>query len=140
MPAGWDRSHFALAGGLCFVSLLWLFEAYRVKSAVARARAAEDELLRIKNRPRTHEFRVERPDAVWYPSVLSEKATGTILEVKTGVPHCRGCGLPLASGGGGFSCGKCSSSYPAALASEKELAEIGGLARRWFEARHPDLG
>lgn len=129
-----------LAGGAAAVaaaSAMGLGSAWL--AARRRAVALEDELERLRTAPRSNEYRVERFDLAWFPTVVYREGEKLVAQVSPGVPYCKGCSKPLAARpGGGWRCGGCgdqrSDSVADTCATDSVVRE--GLAS--FLQRHPE--
>ena len=128
--------------GLLVVVLIVLVLCF-IKERIARCQAqdnyesARGELQALRGRPEIHEFRLERFDLVWFPEISISSHDRMILGVTPGVPHCRGCLIPLSLQSGNWTCRQCSGKYPESLADLSVLDSISKQALTWFQQRHP---
>ena len=132
-----DVIHMGLAAGALLGLFLWLFEVYRLKTVSARARVAEKELGEMKAVPGKHEYRIEQFDVLWYPTVVYDKKSFAIKEIKVGAPNCLNCGVPLSIGAAEFSCGKCGFKCPESVVSVSIIDQLSDKTKRFFELRYP---
>lgn len=137
MPIDW-RLLAAAAAGVIVVSLVVV-----IKERLARLRSErravtlEAELKALKSRPEKHEFRVERFELLWFPTVTASPQDQTISSVAPGVPHCKPCLMPLALERGQWRCRQCAALHPESLGDVQVTDSITSQALQWFQQRHP---
>ncbi|MFH1723098.1 MAG: hypothetical protein ABII00_00600 [Elusimicrobiota bacterium] len=135
----------AAVSAVLAVAALSLFAKVRGQKAVTepaqgRAAALEAELAALRAKPVEREFRIERYDVLWFPVVTSSPAEKKVLGVKSGLPHCKKCALPLkaATGSEAWSCSACGAQSPASVTDLYVSDSIAKLALQYFQQRHSD--
>ena len=85
------------AAGTAFLVALGLYIKERLARAAAQRRllTVKDELDSLKSRPDKHEYRLERYELLWYPTVTVSPQEKTILSAAPGLPHCRHLPAPV---------------------------------------------
>ncbi len=120
--------------------------AFAWAHARARRRVAEleAELAAVKAADRSNEYRVDRFDLFWYPSVIYREAEKLLVRASPGVPFCRACVKALASQasqasqGAGWKCPGCGALSPESIADTAATDSIMREAVRFFLARRPE--
>lgn len=130
-----DFVHGVLAAlGLVF---LVLFAVERVRRLSARKSVArlEAELKEARKAGRTSQYRLERFDLLWFPTVVATEDNARVESVAPGLPHCKACVLPLRSRGDQWVCPQCESKHPDSLADLMATESIRKEAVKLFEER-----
>src|SRR5438105_3461901 len=95
-----DLLHALLAGAaLALTAVLFVFRS-RARALAQKTAALEAELSRLRSAPAFWEYRVERFDAVWFPTIAALASEKRVVSASPGVPHCGQCVQPLATTGG----------------------------------------
>jgi len=135
MPIDW---RLAAAGAAALVAAAgYIKERLARGAAESRAATLDGELKALRSRPEKHEFRVERFELLWFPTVTVSPREKTIQAVAPGVPHCKACLLPLALEKDQWRCRQCSALHPESLGDVQVTDSISSQALQWFQQRHP---
>lgn len=135
MPIDWRL----IAAGAAAVLAAAAYIKERLARVAARRRAdtLEGELKALKSRPEKHEFRLERFELLWFPTVTASPQDKLIQSVAPGVPHCKACLLPLSLEKNEWRCRQCSAIFPESLGDVQVTDSISNQALQWFQQRHP---
>ena len=128
---------YGLGAGLALAVAVYFAGRAAKSSAEARLAQAEAELKALKSRSEKQEYRLERFDLVWFPTVSFSPSEKTVLNAAPGLPHCRKCLLPLSQDRGEWACRQCAARFPDSLADLAVTDQITKQALQWFLERHP---
>lgn len=131
-----DQLHIALATAAAVLFLRVLWDHWQKKKLRKRLVEAEGKLQASVNGNRENEYRVERYDVLWFPTVVSSPSKKQILQVKPGVPHCLTCVAPLSMKGAQWACAKCGKSFESSLADVMVADSVNAQAVKYFLERN----
>lgn len=137
LPLDWRIPAAAVGAVLVLAAIAYLKERLARSKAEARAATLEGELKALRSRPEKHEFRVERFELVWFPTITASAQDQVISAVAPGVPHCRACMLPLVLEHQQWRCRQCAAQHPESLGDVQVTDAITNQALQWFQQRHP---
>ncbi|MBI4349544.1 MAG: hypothetical protein HY553_22100 [Elusimicrobia bacterium] len=112
--------------------------AFAYSRACRRAAQLEVESARLREEPKTNEYRLERFDLVWYPAVTYAERDKLVVKAASGVPHCKACVAPLSSSGKGWKCPGCQTMRPETIADTAATDSVMKEALRFFLQRRAD--
>lgn len=127
------------AGAAAALFLLWaVIERVRASRLAGRAAALQAEVDALKSAPLKQEFRMDRFEVLWFPTVTASEAGKVVTQVVPGLPHCKSCvaSLTLAADHS-FSCGRCGAKFAASLADVFVTDSVSKDAVKFFQERHP---
>lgn len=126
-----------LVVALLFALLLYIKERVGRHQAQERLDALKLELKSVLSRAEKHEYRIERFELLWFPTVTASAQTKEILAVAPGMPHCKACAIPLGFDRDLWTCRQCGAQHPTTLADLMVTDTIGKQALKFFQERHP---
>lgn len=132
-----DQLHIALAAvaGLLLLRVLW--DSWQKGRLRKRLAELEGQKQAVANGTKESEYRIERYDVLWFPAVVSSPTQKKVVQVKTGVPHCMACVLPLTmKGDSSWSCAKCAKRFQSSLIDVMVTDSINSQAVKYFLDRN----
>lgn len=136
-----DILHLLLAIIAAAVTAFYLLERTSAGRLRRRLLDSEEEMIRLRTAgkgPETREYRIERFDVLWFPTVTFRSAAREADSCAAGVPHCKACVEPLTSSGGrsAWGCPKCAAQFPESLVDLATTDMVAGEAMKWFLERN----
>ncbi len=119
--------------GILFSLPLYL-KSRRLESAL---RGLEEKAQRLREACARKEYRLERFDVLWYPTVTVDPDAQQITGVSPGLPHCKKCRAALSAQNGGWACSKCGDRRPDSLADTVITDTVTREALSYFQERNP---
>ncbi|MBI4377251.1 MAG: hypothetical protein HY549_12475 [Elusimicrobia bacterium] len=110
-------------------------ERRAVADLVQRSQEMEKELIAIRAAAQTREFRIERFDLIWYPTVTYLPHSKRIVSIVPGAPHCRSCFAALSLKGEFWSCPSCGRQSPGSLGDLMVMDAITKETLKHFQER-----
>lgn len=135
LPADPKLAGLAAAAALFLLVAAW--KTWRSGRLRRERDALAARLKELESAPRRHEYRLERFDVLWFPVVTYEPASGEVLQVVAGAPHCPACAKALKAppGDGEWSCPGCGAKRPASVTDLAVSDSVAKQAREYFLQR-----
>ena len=111
----------------------------RIVNEPVNSLSSAETTVRRKTEPIKREFRIERHEVLWYPTVTASLQTKEILSVAPGVPHCQKCIVPLKTSEGSLQewvCLGCGARYPESILDSMVINGVTQQALGYFQERH----
>lgn len=132
-----DGLHSALSLAVTALTMLWFNAREDKKRVQQQKQALEKQLRELKEQPERAEFRIERFDLIWYPTVTASIQTMEVTNVAVGVPHCGKCAVPLGLDKNEWVCARCNARHPESIADSMVTDTVSKQAIQYFKERRP---
>jgi hypothetical protein len=129
-----DAEH--AAGAAVAVGLLALFIRERLGRSLLQKQLAQAQRERdaLREKASKREYRMERFEALWFPTVTLGPDGGAV-SAAAGLPHCKACAVPLKLGAGEWACPGCGRKLPESLADTQVTDSVAKQALEWHRQR-----